>query len=131
MVNINVGRRDQDRLRMGEGIKAKLAVITSDTRVADTTKGHRLHEQMYIDLINGAATERQARQEMIDSPLVTTKQESRQRLWVSLHFPNRCVQVFVSKDGKKRAEDLVLHDRIVPSHRIKNRRVNVSSFWIG
>src|SRR5271155_2098492 len=63
---------------------------------------------------------------MIDCLLVPAEEEARQGLWMLFHLANGSVHVLVGKDRKKRSKDLVFHDRIVPCHRIYDRRIEIA-----
>src|ERR1700741_2546034 len=103
---------------MREGIKTVFAVIVPDTRVADATKRHRLDKQMHIDLVNGSSTERQTGKEMLDGRPFGTKEKCRERLGIALHFCHSCIEIVIRENWQQWTEDLVLHDWIVPTHRV-------------
>src|SRR5271170_6444024 len=54
MLDGNVRRRNQDRFRMRESVKAGLAVVITDAGVSNATKGHRFDKQMNVHLIDRA-----------------------------------------------------------------------------
>src|SRR5580692_2634284 len=85
---------------------------------------------MKIHLINRSAAKGQAREEMIDSLLVTAEEEGGKRFWAPLHLKNGRVDVLVREDRQKRPKDLVLHDWIVPRHRIEDCRIDVARFRV-
>src|SRR5258707_15256495 len=80
MLNGHVRWRNQDRFRMRESVKAGLAVVMTDAGGSNTTEGHRFDKQMNVHLVDRAAAERQAREEMIDGLLVPAKKETGERL---------------------------------------------------
>src|SRR6202041_1888160 len=84
-----------------------------------------------VYLIDRAAAERQAREEVIDRLLIPAEEEAGTRLRMLLHLANGRIHVLVSEDWKKRPKDLVLHDRIVPSHWIDNRGIEIACLWVG
>src|SRR5271154_530740 len=68
---------------------------------------------------------------MIDCLLVPAEEETGERLRMLLHFANGRVHVLVGEDWQKRPKDLVLHNRIVPCHRINNRRIEIAGLRVG
>src|SRR4051812_26752415 len=86
---------------------------------------------MNVHLIDCAATEGQACEKVVDRLLVTAEEEAGKRLRMLLHLTKRCIDVRIGEDGKKRPKDLILHDGIVPSHRIKDSRIDVVCFRVG
>ncbi len=48
-----------------------------------------------------------------------------------LHLANGRIHVLVGEDWKKRPKDLVLHDRIVPSHWIDDRGIEIACLRVG
>src|SRR5580700_11242318 len=86
---------------------------------------------MNIHLIDCSAAKGQACEEMIDSLLVTAEEETGKRFWALLHLKNGRIDVLVREDGQKRPKDLILHDWIVPRHRIEDCRIDVARFRVG
>src|SRR5258707_688925 len=68
---------------------------------------------------------------MIDCLLVPAEEETGERLRMLLHLANGRVHVLVGEDWQKRPKDLVLHDRIVPCHRINDRRIEIAGLRVG
>ena len=85
---------------------------------------------MNIHLIDRSATKGQAREEMIDSLLVTAEEEAGKRFWALLHLENGRIDVLVSEDRQKRPEELILHDWIVPRHGIEDCWIDVARFRV-
>src|SRR5271169_4833700 len=48
-----------------------------------------------------------------------------------LHLANGRIHVLVGEDWKERPKDLVLHDRIVPSHWIDDRGIEIARVRVG
>ena len=115
---------------MSESVKAVLPVVVTDAGGANASERHRFHKEMDIHLIDRAAAKGQAREEMIDGLLVTAEEKGGERLWVLLHFKNGRIDILVREDRQKRAEDLILHDRIVPGHGIEDCRIEVARLWV-
>src|SRR5580693_377828 len=126
VLNGYVGRRNQNRFRVRESVKPGLAIVLTDTGISDPAKGHGFDKQVNVHLIDRAAAEGQACEEVIDCLLVATEQETRQGLRTLFHLANGSVHVLVGEDWKKRPKDLVLHDRIVPCHWIDDRRIEIA-----
>src|ERR1700689_821141 len=97
----------------------------TDTGISDPAKGHGLDKQVNVYLIDRAAAEGQARQEVIDRLLISAEEEAGERLRMLLHLANGRIHVLVGEDWKKRPKDLLLHDRIVPSHWINDRGIEI------
>src|SRR5271167_4016950 len=57
MLDGHVRRRNQNRFRVRESVKAVLAVVITDPGRSNTTEGHRFDKQMNVHLIDRAATE--------------------------------------------------------------------------
>src|ERR1700722_5059876 len=85
---------------------------------------------MNIHLVDRSAAKGQAREEMIDSLLVTVEEEAGKRLWALLHFNNGRIDVLVREDRQKRPENLTLPDWIVPGHGIEDCRIDVARFRV-
>src|SRR5580693_8755430 len=81
---------------------------------------------MNIHLVDRSAAKGQAREEMIDSLLVTAEEEGGKRFWALLHLKHGGIDVLVREDRQKRPKDLILHDWIVPRHGIQNCRIDVT-----
>src|SRR5271170_6135624 len=126
MLNGHIRRRNQNRFCMREGVKAGLAVVMTDAGVSNTAEGHRFDKQMNVHLIDRAAAERQAREEVIDRLLISAEEEARKRLRMLLHLANGRIHVLVCEDWKERPKDLVLHDLIVPCHWVDNRGIEIA-----
>src|ERR1700690_3600357 len=122
----HVGRRNENRFRMRESIKPGLAVIVTDAGISDPAKAHGFDKQVNVYLIDRAAAEGQACEEVIDRLLISAEEEAGKRLRMLLHLANGRIHVLVCEDWEKRSEDLVLHDRIVPSHWIDDRRIEIA-----
>src|SRR5271170_1992248 len=130
VLNGHVGRRNENRFRVRESVKPGLAIVVTDAGISDPAKGHGFDKQVNVYLIDRAAAERQAREEVIDRLLISAEEEAGKRLRMLLHLANGSIHVLVSKDWKKRPKDLVLHDRIVPCHRINNRRIEIAGLRV-
>src|SRR5271156_4089148 len=63
---------------------------------------------------------------MIDCFLVPAEEETGKGLWMLFHLANCSVHVLAGEDWKKRSEDLVLHDRVVPCHWVDNRGIEIA-----
>src|SRR5271169_1314902 len=86
---------------------------------------------MNIDLIDRAAAEGQAREEVVDRFLITAEEETGKGLWTLLHLTNGGINVLIGEDREKRSKDLVLHDWIVPCHGIKDRGIDIARLRVG
>src|SRR6202167_5273699 len=126
VLNGYVGRRNQNRFRVRESVKPGLAVVVTDTGISDPAKGHGFDKQVNVYLIDRAAAEGQACKEVIDRLLIPAEEEAGKRLRMLLHLANCRIHVLVGEDWKKRPKDLVLHDRIVPSHWIDYRGIEIA-----
>src|ERR1700720_2663018 len=131
VLNGYVGRRNQNRFRMREGVKPGLAVVVTDTGISDPAKGHGFDKQVNVYLIDRAAPEGQACEEVIDRLLISAEEEAGKRLRMLLHLANGRIHVLVGEDWKNRPEDFVLHDRVVPRDRIQDRGIEVARFAVG
>src|ERR1700728_3128627 len=114
VLNGYVGRRNQNRFRVRESVKPGLAIVVTDTGIADPAKGHGLDKQVNVYLIDRAAAEGQACEEVIDRLLIPAEEEAGKRLRMLLPLANGRIHVLVGEDWKKRPKDLVLHDRLAP-----------------
>src|SRR5271170_4830514 len=115
MFDRHVGRRDENGFRVRESVKTGLTVVVADSRESDASERHGFNEQMNVHLVDRAAAEGQAREEMVDRLLVTAEKETGKGLWMLLHLANGRIHVFIGEDRENRSEDFVLHNRIVPS----------------
>src|SRR5271163_4296234 len=68
---------------------------------------------------------------MIDCLLISAEEEAGKRLRMLLHLANGRIHVLVGEDWKKRTKDLVLHDRIVPSHWIDDGGIEIACIRVG
>ena len=116
---------------MRESVKPGLAVVVTDAGISDPAKGHGFDKQVNVHLIDRAAAERQAREKVIDRLLISAEEEAGKRLRMLLHLANGRIHVLVCEDWKKRPKDLVLHDRIVPSHWIDDRGIEIACVRVG
>src|SRR5271154_1595993 len=116
---------------MREGVKARLAVVVTNAGVSNSSEGHGLDKQMNVHLINGSASERQAREKMIDGLLVAAEEETGERFGGLFHLPNGGIHILVSEDGENRPKDLVLHDWVVPCDRIQDCGIEVACLAVG
>ena len=80
---------------MRESVKAIVTVVVTDAGGSNASERHRLHKQMDIHLIDRSAAKGQAREEMIDSLLVTAEEEAGKRFWALLHLKNGRIDVLV------------------------------------
>src|SRR5271168_423014 len=131
MLDGHVRRRNQNRFCMREGVKAGLAVVMTYAGVSNTAKGHGFDKQVNVYLIDCAPAERQAREEAIDRLLISAEEEAGKRLRMLLHLANGRIHVLVCEDWQKRPKDQILHDRIVPSHRIDDRGIEIACVRVG
>src|SRR5271155_471518 len=131
VLNGYVGRRNQNRFRVRESVKTGRAIVVSDTGISDPAKGHGFDKQVNVHLIDRAAAEGQACEEVIDRLLISAEEEAGKRLRMLLHLANGSIHVLVCKDWKNRPKDLVLHDRIVPSHWIDDRGIEIACVRVG
>src|SRR3984957_20408495 len=131
VLNGYVGRRNQNRFRVRESVKPGLAIVVTDTGIADPAKGHGLDKQVNVYLIDRAAAEGQACEEVIDRLLIPAEEEAGKRLRMPLHLANGRIHVLVGEDLKNRPKDLVLHDRIVPSHWIDDGGIEIACLRVG
>src|ERR1700723_2713518 len=131
VLNGYVGRRNEDRFRVRKSVKPGLAVVVTDTGISDPAKGHGFDKQVNVYLIDRAAAEGQAREEVIDRLLISAEEEAGKRLRMLLHLANGRIHVPVCEDWKERPKDLVLHDRIVPSHWIDDRGIEIACVRVG
>src|SRR5580693_2376653 len=120
MLDGHIGRGDENRFRMRESIEAGLAIVVADARESDAAERHGFDEKMYVHLVDCTAAERQTREKMIDRLLVSAEEETGKRLRMLLHLTNGRIHVFIGKDRENRAEDFVLHDRIVPGNGVND-----------
>jgi hypothetical protein len=65
----DIGRRDQHRLRVSQHVKRVLPVVVAHTDYSDTTKGHALDSQVDVNLIDRTATEPEFANKAIDRVL--------------------------------------------------------------
>ena len=86
---------------------------------------------MDVDLVDRAAAEGEFADEAIDRALVAAEDEGRQRTRGGGNSAERLVERSVRQDRQDRPEDLVLHDPVVPAHRIDDRRVKVPGVRVG
>src|SRR5580700_9655487 len=126
----HVGRRNENRFRVREGVKPGLAVVVTNAGISDPSIWHGFDEQVNVYLIDRAPAERQAREKVIDRLLISAEQEAGKRFRMLLHLANGSVHVLVGEDWEKGAEDLVLHDRVVPSHWVDNRGIEIACIRI-
>src|ERR1700686_2764898 len=127
----HVGGRNENRFRMREGVKPGLAVVVTDTEISAPAKGHGFDKQVNVYLIDRAAAEGQACEEVIDSLLISAEEEAGKRLRMLFHLANGRIHVLVGEDWKNRPKDLVPHDRIVPSHWIDDRGIEIACLGVG
>src|SRR6202050_2412675 len=131
VLNGYVGRGNQNRFRGRESHQHGPAVVVTDSGISAPAKGQCYDKQVNVYLIDRAAAEGQACEEVIDRLLISAEEEAGKRLRMLLHFPNGRIHVLVGEDWKKWPKDLVLHDRIVPSHWIDDGGIEVACLRVG
>src|SRR5215472_14181790 len=82
---------------------------------------------MNIHLIDCASAVRKLSCEAIDGSLVFAEDEGCERMRSGRDFFERFIERLVGEDGEDRAEDLVLHNGVVPSNRINYGGVKIAS----
>src|SRR5580692_8207954 len=125
MLDRDIGWGDQNRLDMSKRIEAVLSVIMAHPGRTGATKRHRLDEQMHVDQVDAAAPEGQLPDEPVDGLLVPAEDESGERTSRLRHARHCLVERLVGQDWEDRAEDLVLHDLVLPGDGIEKRRIEV------
>src|ERR1700728_4000978 len=131
VLNGYVGRRKQNCFWVLESVKPRLAIVVTDTGISDPAKGHGFDKQVNVYLIDRAAAEGQASEEVIDRPVVSAEEEAGKRLRMLLHLANGRIHVLVGEDWKERPKDPVLHDRIVPCHWVDSRGIEMACGRVG
>src|SRR3984957_20248618 len=131
VLNGYVGRRNQNRFRVRESVKPGLAIVVTDTGISDPAKGHGFDKQVNVYLIDRAAAEGQACEEVIDRLLISAEEETGKRLRMLLHLANGRIHVLVGEDWKKLPKDLVLHERVVPSLGRDARGIDIAGRRVG
>src|ERR1700723_2420533 len=131
VLNGYVGRRNQNRFRVRESVKPGLAVVVTDTGISDPAKGHGFDKQVNVYLIDCAAAEGQACEEVIDRLLISAEEEAGKRLRMVLHLANGRIDVLVVEDWKNGPKDLALHDRIVQSRWIDDCGIEIAGRRVG
>src|SRR5271167_3016879 len=116
---------------MCESVKTILAVVVTDAGVSDSSERHGFDKQVNVHLIDRAAAEGQACEEVIDRLLISAEEEAGKRLRMLFHLENGRIHVLVGKDWKNRPKNLVLHDRVVPSHWIDDSGIEVACVRVG
>ena len=86
---------------MGQRVEAGLAVIVADAGVSNASERHAFDEQVDVHLVDRAAAERQAGEEMIDRLLVAAEKEPGERVWMLLHLADGGIHVLIGQDWKK------------------------------
>ena len=81
MIDRNVRRGDEHRLRVRQHIEAVFPVVMAHSGWVNATERHRLHEQMDVDLVDRATAEGQFADEAVDRLLVAAEDKRRQRVW--------------------------------------------------
>src|SRR6202162_5653164 len=115
---------------MRESVKPGLAVVVTDTGISDPAKGHGFDKQVNVYLIDRAAAEGQACEEVIDRLLISAEEEAGKRLRMLLHLANGRIHVLLGEDWEKRPKDLVLHDRVVTCHWVDTRGIEIACIRI-
>src|SRR5215472_2246298 len=85
---------------------------------------------MDIHLIDRASPVGKLSCEAIDGSLVFAEDEGCERMRSGRDFFERFIERLVGEDGEDRAEDLILHNGVVPSDRINDGGVKIASRWI-
>src|SRR5260370_40572803 len=127
----DVGGGHESGMREGGRVNTGLPIVGVDDREADGSERYGFNEQMIVPLVDRATAEGQAREEVVDGLLVTAEKETGKGFWMLLHLTNGRIHVLVGEDWKKRPKDLVLHDRIVPSHWIDDRGIERACLRVG
>src|SRR6266478_5609833 len=131
MFDCHVRWRDENRFRVRESVEAGLAIVVPDAGGSDAAERHGFDEQMYVHLVDCAATERQTREEVVDRFLITTEKEGGKRFRVLLHLTDGDIHISIDKDWEKRSKDFVFHDRIVPGNGVNDGGIDVACLRVG
>src|SRR5271170_1089084 len=121
VVDGDVGRGDQYRLGVGERVEAILAVIVAHPGGSGAAERHGLDEQVNVHQVHPAPAVRQLADEPVDGLLVAAEDETSKRVWRRRDSSERLVKGLVGEDRRDWAENLILHDLVVPCDGIKKR----------
>jgi len=131
VIDRHVGRGNQDRLGVREGIVAVLPVVVPQARGSYSSVRHGLDEQEDISLIYGAAAEGKGPQHPIDHLLISAEDITGERFGQRLDLRDQLSKVGVGEDGQKRPEDLIFHDFVGPRNRVEDGRIEITSRSVG
>ena len=116
---------------MGQHVEAVLPVVVPHSGGPHSAEWHRFHEQVDVHQVDCAAAEREFADEAIDGALVAAEDEGRQRVRGRGNSAERLIECSIRENGQDRPEDLVVHDPVVPAHRVNDGRVKVLGLRIG
>ena len=80
MIDRDIGRRDQHRLRVRQLLEAVLSIVVTHPGRSNASKGHRVDEKVDVDLIYRASAEGELAGKSIDCGLVAAENKGCQRL---------------------------------------------------
>src|SRR5277367_4200931 len=130
MLDRDVGRGDQNRLRVTERVEAILPVVVADSSCPRTAEGHRLDEKVNVGHVYSAAAEGKFTDEPVDLFLVTAEDVSSKGMGCRRHFCHRIVERLVGQDRENRTKDFILHDLVFPGDWIEERGIKIGRILI-
>src|SRR5712671_2563769 len=125
MCDRDVGRGDQHRLGVRQGIEAVFPVVVAHPGGSGAAERHGLDEQVNVHQIYAASAEGQLANEPVDDFLIAAEDEAGERTSRFRHPRHRLIEGFISQDRQNGSEDLVLHDLVVPGDGKKKRGIEI------
>ena len=115
---------------MGEGSEAIDSVIGSHTAFTKAAKAHVAGGKVNQYIIDTATTETAPRSYFPGGFFIVSEDVEGQRVRHGIDLCNSTSERIVGKNRKNRAEDFLLHDRIIECHMIQDRRLDLKRFTV-
>lgn len=103
-----------------KGIKTGLAVVRTHAAFSNTAKSHGRGSQMDDTVIDTSAAETAPGCNLSDALLIFGEDVKRQRLFVLIDGLDHLIYGVEGQNRQNRPEDLLFHNRIIPTDRTKN-----------
>ena len=118
------------RFIVREAIEAHLAVVGADARLRETAEAHVVVRQVNDHIVDGRTAERNAMQQVLLEIGIVAEDVACQRVTELLCYGNRLIDLAPSDERQYRAEDLLLHHRIVERNAGHDRGLDLQSLRI-
>ena len=127
---INPGLFIYNTLIMGECPETIDSVVGTHAAFSEAAEAHIAGGKMNENIVDTAATETAPRSYFPGGFFIVSEDVEGQRVCHGIDLCNSTSERIVGKNRKNRAEDFLLHDRIIECHMIQDRRLDLKRFTV-